>query len=139
MRRYAVKICNDMQRSAKICEDVLLNDSDATDTSCATCASDTSDASDAGVMQAMQALPAMYMQTMQTTEAKQAMQEMRAMKAMQSLPVQQGMLKLQAMQAVGRVLRRVSVGVKKKKQRRMRNAKSVSFKMKCIGESERTE
>ena len=37
-----------MQRSAKICKDVVLNDSDATDTSGATCAGDTSDASDAG-------------------------------------------------------------------------------------------
>ena len=47
-----------MQRSAKICEDVVLNNNDAANTSGATCASDTSDATDAGDASGMNAMQA---------------------------------------------------------------------------------
>ena len=85
-----------MQRSAKICEDVVLNDNDAADTSGATCASDTSDATDAGDASGMQTMQA------QRCNARDA---------------------------------RYANDVK----RRVQNARSASFKMTCIGESERTE
>ena len=61
-----------MQRSAKISEDVVLNDNGAADTSGATCANDTSDATDAGDASGMQ-----------TMQAKRAMQEMQATQTMQ--------------------------------------------------------
>ena len=47
-----------MQRSAEICEDVVLNNNDAANTSGATCANDTPDATDAGDANGMQTMQA---------------------------------------------------------------------------------
>ena len=85
-----------MQRSTKICEDVVLNDTDAADTSGATCAHDTSDATDADDASGMQTMEAKRSNARDASYANDA-------------------------------------------KMRKQNARSASFKMTCIGESERTE
>ena len=85
-----------MQRSAKICEDVVLNNNNAANTSGATCANDTSDATDAGDASGMQTMQAQRSNARHASYANDV-------------------------------------------KRRVQNARSASFKMTCIGESERTE
>ena len=85
-----------MQRFAKICEDVVLNNNDAANTSGATCANDTSDAADAGNASGMQTMQAQRSNARDASYANDA-------------------------------------------KRRMQSARSASFKMTCIGESELTE